>query len=272
MTTATPSLSSLLSRANLDDHEQILKAANATLKASKNDSEAQHARVVALLKLDRYDDAVRAVEEGGDVLKQRAGLEHAYSLYKCGNLQEARNVAHKVQGRAARFVEAQAAYREEHFEEARKIFEKLKHQENAGEEHDLRINTGAIEAQILWQGKGEYFEELLALKVGREELEAFETAYNAACMCTAKGDLKQAEILLRRARELCKHSDDLSQEDKEAELLPISVQQLYVLLRLEKTKEAEQLMSDFEVSRYVSSMYRRFMLTFQGYPIFPHGQ
>lgn len=37
-------------------------------------------------------------------------------------------------------------------------------------------------------------------KVGREDLEAFETAYNAACAFIARGDLGQGEVLLKRAR------------------------------------------------------------------------
>lgn len=37
-------------------------------------------------------------------------------------------------------------------------------------------------------------------KLGRENLEAFETAYNAACGSIARGELGQGEVLLKRAR------------------------------------------------------------------------
>ena len=37
-------------------------------------------------------------------------------------------------------------------------------------------------------------------KATREDLEAFETAYNAGCVCIARGELGQAEFLLKRAR------------------------------------------------------------------------
>ena len=36
-------------------------------------------------------------------------------------------------------------------------------------------------------------------KAEREDLEAFETAYNAACISIARGELGQAEVLLKRA-------------------------------------------------------------------------
>ena len=59
-------LSSLLQRTSIDDHEEVLSSANAVLAKSKGDVQAQHAKVVALLKLDRYEDALRVVEEGGE--------------------------------------------------------------------------------------------------------------------------------------------------------------------------------------------------------------
>ena len=41
--------------------------------------------------------------------------------------------------------------------------------------------------------------------------------------------------------DLCNASDDLSDEDKQIELLPITVQQVYVLTRLGRTEEADKL-------------------------------
>lgn len=103
------SLSTLLQRASIEDHEEVLKACNAALKKSKNDIHAQHVKAVALLKLDRYDDSLRVLEEGGDALKKRASLEYAYALYKCGKWSEAADIAARLgSGRGAKHVEAQA--------------------------------------------------------------------------------------------------------------------------------------------------------------------
>ena len=38
------------------------------------------------------------------------------------------------------------------------------------------------------------------MKAEREDLEVFETAYNTACISIARGELGQAEVLLKRAR------------------------------------------------------------------------
>ena len=102
-------LASLLQQSTIDDHEEILQACNAALKQSKSTLESQHARFIALLKLDRYEEALQVLEDEGDNLKQKAKVEWAYALYKSGSLQEAVDVAKNVQvDRGARHVEAQA--------------------------------------------------------------------------------------------------------------------------------------------------------------------
>lgn len=65
------------------------------------------------------------------------------------------------------------------------------------EDNDLRINTWATTAQLLWKRKGN--SEGLK-RPTREDLEAFETTYNAACASIAMGDIRQGEHLLKRAK------------------------------------------------------------------------
>ncbi|KAI9832657.1 MAG: hypothetical protein M1819_004242 [Sarea resinae] len=235
---ATQSLTSLLRQTTVVDHEEILKASNAVLKKSKSDIDAQHAKVVALVKLDRYEDALRLFQEGGEKLKSRAPLERAYTLYKSGNYEEAERVARSVaESRGMKHVEAQAAYRLEKFSQTADLYKELAVQaaEVQNEENDIRINGGAADAQLEWAGQGHLAQKK---KPGREDLEAFETAYNAACGSMARGEFAQGEILLKRAKDLCNASEELSDEEKVSELLPIAVQQIYVLSMLGKADEA----------------------------------
>lgn len=51
--------------------------------------------------------------------------------------------------------------------------------------------------------------------------------------------------------DLCSSLEELSVQEKNAELLPIGVQQLYVLCRLGKVKEAEILASEIAIQEYV---------------------
>ncbi|KAE8340878.1 hypothetical protein BDV24DRAFT_58538 [Aspergillus arachidicola] len=245
---ATQSLSSLLQRTSIDDHEEVLRSSNAALAKSKSDIQAQHVKVVALLKLDRYEDALRVFEEGGDALKKRAALEYAYTLYKTANLDEAIEVVSQVANdRGARHLEAQTTYRAEKFRRAADLYEELTKDEAAlaNEANDLRINAWAVDAQLQWKGYPDYVRHN---RPTRDDLEAFETVYNAACLSIAKGEFGQGEMLLKRAKELCRTSEDLTPEDKAAELLPIAVQQLYVLIRQGKSEEAESVLEEISVN------------------------
>ena len=264
---ATTDLNSLLRRVTLDDDEEVLSAADSALNKSPKDLNALHAKVVALLKLDRFDDALRTLEIGGEQLQERARLEHAYALYKAGKLEDAtRIVSQGSQTRGLRHVEAQISYRAEQFESAVALYRDLSGEASgvAGEENDLKINSRAVDAQLEWAGKGELARRK---KPGREDLEAFETAYNAACGCIARGELGQSEVLLKRAKgiitnrclghglnginetsDLCNALEDMSEDDKKAETLPITVQQIYVLSRQGKTDEAEQMRKGLDVS------------------------
>ncbi|KAK1835840.1 hypothetical protein QBC39DRAFT_128917 [Podospora conica] len=245
---AIAALNSLLRQASVEDHDEALKLANAAIKASKPASEdrlsAQHTRVVALVKLDRFDDALRAISDGGAALEKLCVLETAYALYKTGKLDSAEEILQSSgAGRGMKHVAAQIAYRAEKFEKAAAIYRDLASVDDGaqyGEENDLRINTSAAYAQLEWQGKG-WAVPAAQKQPGREELEAFETAYNAACGCISRGDFAKAAVLLKRSRDLCEATEDLDDDEKKTELVPIMVQQAYVFTKLGKLEEATSL-------------------------------
>ncbi|KAH0291419.1 signal recognition particle protein [Aureobasidium namibiae CBS 147.97] len=235
-------LASLLGQASITDHDQVLSACETALSKSKNDTQALQVKIVALLNLDRFPDAIATVEAGGEDIKQRARLEYAYALYKNGQAAKAAEVARQdgnESDRGLRHVEAQASYRHQDFERAAELYRKLAAQRGAvdNEDMDLRINTGATYAQLEWAGRASAD---APQKPAREDMEAFETAYNAACQSIARDELGQAEVLLKRAKELCE-SSEMDQEEKDAELVPISIQQLYVLIRQGRLEDAQAL-------------------------------
>lgn len=268
MANPTATLTSLLRESSIEDHEEIVKACNAVLKSSKGNLDALHTRAVALLKLDRFDDALRSLDEGGDKLAEKCVLEKAYALYKTGKLEEAEKLVQGSTERGLKHIAAQVAYRAERFEDASDIYKELSAQAAGieGEENDLRINSSAIDAQLEWQGNGHLVEQIRK-KPGREDLEAFETSYNAACGCISRGDLNAGSILLKRARDLCESLDELSDEEKRAEVLPIMVQQAYVFTKLGKLQEAETVQKMINVAEYAQKLSKaRSVLTRSSVP------
>lgn len=260
--TAVVALNSLLRGASIDDHAEALDLASAAVLAAKGRGAhlvpAQHTRVVALLNLDRFDDALRVIAEGGDALAATCVFEKAYALYKTGDLEAAEAVLQDAgvsAGRAQRglkHIAAQVAYRAEKFDQAATIYRELGAGQGGvgaagyGEENDLRINLSATNAQLEWQGKSWAVPEQ-EKQPGREDLEAFETAYNAACGCISRGDFAKAVVFLKRSRDLCEATDELTEEEKKAELVPIVVQQAYVFTKLGKLAEAVELQNSLNL-------------------------
>lgn len=89
------------------------------------------------------------------------------------------------------------SYRAEQFRRAADIYEKLAQGDTSHEANDLSINSWATDAQLQWKGESEHVRHE---RPSREDLESFETSYNAACLNIAKGQLRQGEVLLNRAK------------------------------------------------------------------------
>jgi signal recognition particle subunit SRP72 len=88
----------------------------------------------------------------------------------------------------------------ERFDEAAKIYEALKSTPGAANEaNDLRIHTSAIDAQLEWSGMGHLAS---SRKPQKDDMQAFERAYNTACACIAREEFGQAEVLLNRAKRM----------------------------------------------------------------------
>lgn len=253
---AVAALNSLLRTASIEDHEEALRLANSAIKASKAGSAEQllahHTKVVSLLKLDRFEDSLRALAAAGTKLEEQCLLEKTYALYKTGQLDDAEALLGSASrsSRALQHVAAQVAYRADNFAHAATIYRELAAASDGaryGEENDLRINTQATNAQLEWQGNGHLVPENQR-QPGRDELEAFETAYNAACGCIARGDFAKAAVLLKRSKGLCEASEDLADEEKRIELVPIIVQQAYVSAKLGRLDEAASLQKSISLS------------------------
>jgi signal recognition particle subunit SRP72 len=118
------------------------------------------------------------------------------------------------------------------------VYRELASQGAEDEEYDIRINSGATDAQLEWSGQGELAQKK---KPAREDLDVFETAYNTACASIARGEFAQGNICLTRAIDRCNEAEDMSDAEKKAEILPMKVQQVYILTQMGKIDEAEKL-------------------------------
>lgn len=87
----------------------------------------------------------------------------------------------------------------ERFKHAAKIYKELADgmTQVDNEDYDMNVNATATDAQLIWSGQGHLVKNT---KASRGALDAFETAFNAACISIARGELGQALVLLKRSK------------------------------------------------------------------------
>ncbi|RPA89887.1 hypothetical protein L873DRAFT_1885182 [Choiromyces venosus 120613-1] len=241
------------------DHASILKHANNVLKSEKSHKRALHTKAVALINLDRYEDALAVLSQAE--LAGQAILERAYCLYKLGRLEDALATAAGGRGgrdeRGLKHVEAQAAYRLEKFGQAAGIYADLSRggYQAENEDYDMSVNVGATNAQLVWANGSAAAGIGGGDKVDRGALDAFETAFNAACGAVARGAFGQALVLLKRAKELGMLLEDLSEEERRVEIAPVLAQEVYVLAKMGRWEEALERLKDLDVPRFAKKKF-----------------
>lgn len=245
-------LSALLGKTSVVDNEEALDLACKALKASKGNNDALHTQIVALIKLDRFEDALQALNDGGQKTLTLCILERAYALYKLGKLTEAELLLNGANKRGLKHLAAQVAYRAEKFTAAMNYYKDLRSKKSLieGEEVDLMVNISATDAQLEWQANGYRINQENDL-TSSNDIKIFEISYNFACKLMARKDFTTAYEYLRRARELCDALDEMDEEEKKLEILPIMLQQAYVLTKLGKQNEAENLHKLVNIDKYV---------------------
>ncbi|CAD7704944.1 unnamed protein product [Ostreobium quekettii] len=206
-------------------YKRALKKTEEILQISKEDEDALRCKVYALIQLSQFDEAVKVLK--GKV-GQQLSFEKAYCLYRLGHYQEALVTVAKVTDdrRQARLeLEGQLHYVMGNHQKAVKVYQELRDKLKV-ESSDIKTNmiAPAVAGNMANELKG----NLSAATPGGE---GFELAFNKACGLLHTGDVKGAQQqieLARREGEESLYSYDYTEEQVEAELLPVSVQLGYV--------------------------------------------
>jgi signal recognition particle subunit SRP72 len=104
-------LSELFSRltlaASTNDYDRVLSISNEVLKSSPTDSRAAKQKIIALIKLDKYREALTFLGECSFLRKEDTLLEKGFCLYKLGQGAEAEKVLEEGAGRGVLHIRAQ---------------------------------------------------------------------------------------------------------------------------------------------------------------------
>nr|KJB60979.1 hypothetical protein B456_009G334100 [Gossypium raimondii] len=212
---------------------QAVKVANQVLSVAPGDEDAIRCEVVALIKADKIEEALSAIQSSHKVSFDFSFYK-AYCLYRQNKLDEALEVLGKQdKTQPSMLLESQILYRLGKMDACVDICRNL--QKAKIDSLEINLVAGLISAGRASEVQG----TLDAIKT--KATSSFELAYNIACSLIAGNKLKDAEKLLLTARRIGQETlteENLADDDIEIELAPIAVQLAYVHQLLGQTQEA----------------------------------
>ena len=204
------------------DYEKALETVDKILSVVPDDLDALYCKVVCLMQLSKFEDAIKMIDEITKKGEAQFLFEKAYCLYRTDKCVESLQYLDKMAPGDQRFwdLKAQVLYRLERFSEATSVYEGALKQATDGFGNEREANyTAALassgHANLLSQ------QEFL-------HADTMEQCFNRACCYLAAGMPDDALKMIDLAEERCKHGD-AEDEELEDELAVIRVQRGYAL-------------------------------------------
>lgn len=219
------------------DWERILKIAKKILGFSVNEKKAFHCKIVCLIHLDKFDEALTNIEraqEGADLYFERAYCEYRLNKVESayGTLMKCPEMSNKE-----RELLAQVTYRLEKYQESYDYYRDLFKNIDDDFDAERQTNLSAVVASLRNSNPTSNKD----LDMSENENRTYELCYNSACISLSKGNEQEAFNKLKKAEEMCIKTFEDDQEDQETldnEIAIIKVQLAYCLQRQGKSDEA----------------------------------
>ncbi|GFO21232.1 signal recognition particle subunit srp72 [Plakobranchus ocellatus] len=217
------------------EYEKAIRIANKILQQQPSEFAAFNCKVVSLILLDRFDEALSVINKD----KVHTGLlkfEKAYCEYRLNRTKEALTTLRSITNHDTRSKEllCQVLYRMEDFEECFDLYRDVIKNSQDDNDGERETNLAAVVASMqLWGIKD-------MDDAGLEE-DSYEICYNNACYYIGKGDLNTGLEKLAKAEELLKNDPDLAEDELEEELAIIRVQRGYIYQCQGQNDQASQL-------------------------------
>lgn len=203
------------------------------LTASPSEAQAAHCKVVALIQVGKFSDALLFVE------RQKLGhlvFEKAYAEYRLNQPEKALqtiDAAAKPLGESLKELRAQVLYRLEQFEKCFDAYKDIVRNTSDDFEDERATNLSAVAANLAIEGSAKDVSDM------RED--TYELSYNSACALAGRAKYGEAEKKLRHSEKIAREffeEDGASEEDIQDELAIIRVQLAYCLQMQGKIKDA----------------------------------
>lgn len=223
-----------------EDDQQSLEICDQLLKLKSDDKTILQCKVVSLIRLEKYRDALTLIARQFRNTDIDLSFEKIYCYYRTNQFAPALELLEQVKSTnkdsSLLYLEAQILYSQGQFKESVQVYETLlKTLDKKDAIYDeIQVNLLASKAGLLFSTSER---DMSAIKESSEEL--YEVAYNTASVYLARGEIPKAQEQLELAQKQCKEkSNHMSQEEQEEELAVIATQLGYTYQLQGRTSEA----------------------------------
>ncbi|MEW5303027.1 MAG: hypothetical protein WDW36_005759 [Sanguina aurantia] len=223
-------------------HSKVLKVADEILTLIPGDVDALRCKVTAFIQTSDFEAAMSLLCKTSSFLPEQVAFDKAYCLYRQGKVVEALAMLQSVPedlAVGALQLEAQLRYRLGQSGECIQLYDKLFQNHKVD---SLELKTNVLAAYVSASLASEIPALMTAMKVNSKQ--SFELGFNKACGLAEVGELAAAENELRLALKLGRETlfeEECSEEEVEDELAPLTTQLAYVLGRMGRMPEAQEL-------------------------------
>lgn len=214
-------------------YDNAVKLTDQILSIAPGDEDALRCKIVALIKNDRFEEAISAIQSSRTPSDDLHFFK-AYCLYRENKLDEAlESLKRQERDDETMLLESQILYRLGKMDACVDIYQKLQ----KSKIDSLEINSVAA---LVMAGRSSEVQGLLdSLRVKAKD--SFELAYNTACSLIGREKYTDAEQLLLLGRRIGQETladENYAEEEIEIELAPIAVQLAYVEQLLGRKQDA----------------------------------
>jgi len=237
------------------EHEKAVRVCNKILNSCPKDETAFHCKMVNLLQLGKFKDALLQMETQAALAEMvDLSFEKAYCLYKENRYGAALAVLDMAArttpaGLKHKELRAQIFYRMERYKECMSVYRDIIKNTAVGDddfELERMTNLAAVVVHLNAQGEPQPVPETTA-----PGDDTYEMIYNKACCLLANGEFQEAEELLKAAEKNCldflkkeANDEELDQEEVDQETGIIRAQRAYAIQKQgtpDREKEAQSI-------------------------------
>ncbi|KTW27913.1 uncharacterized protein T551_02880 [Pneumocystis jirovecii RU7] len=230
-----------------NDHQQVIKLSDEIQKISLSDAKLEKSKVIALIKLDKYEEALQIIFN--KLSTEKTLFETAYCLFMLERFEEAVNYIKENNERSILHVKAQITYQTGQVIEAVQLYQKLIKDPYRIENEDFDLNVNLLAAQVT----------LPSIEVCNDSdiCQSMDYNFNIGCHLIHKKEYEKAKKLfeLSRGRLLDSYNvfliqnieqclSTICQEDIESRMHPILIQLAYIYSHIGQEQEALNIYED----------------------------